>query len=220
MVEAGRWSRLLPRDLTGLPIERDQTRILWVGTIRQHEHGFLIENRTGADGHVPGIGSDFFSPEDVAAEVESDQLGGTEERINSLAIGAGGGSTVAAAQILQQPRAGWNFDVPHGLAVVRAIAGDVMLGELRLCDSLRPVNHDQEDSILPDNRAGLIVIELRLAIRTRQRHRPNDVRPVLATPGERQVSGVGDSHPRGTAPARPVTGTGGPGQQEQHRNRQ
>src|SRR5207244_10960244 len=119
----------------------------------------------------------------------------------ALTIGTRRGGTVPTAQVFQQPGARWHLDIPHLLAVLGAVAGDVMFGELRLSDAFGPINHDEEDAILPNDETRLIVIEPHHVMRTRQRRLPEDVGTVNAAPGERQIVAVGDAHPTGAAPA-------------------
>src|SRR5262249_26085739 len=112
---------LLPFDVAGLLVEGDQTRMLRLGTVGLYQNRILKEDRTGADGDVPGVGLDGLAPDLLAVEVESDQLGGAEQDVDAFAVGARGRSAVTAAQVFQEPGAGRHLDVPEQLAVLGAV---------------------------------------------------------------------------------------------------
>src|SRR5262249_2577711 len=86
----------------------------------------------------------------------------------------------------------------------RLVAGHAMLRHVLLCLIRGPVDHDEEDAIAPDDWAGLIVVELGLAVGAGQRDFPEDVLVVLAAPGEWQVLFLAGAFAAGAAPAGPI----------------
>src|SRR5262249_54029390 len=118
----------------------------------------------------------------------------------------------------QQPRARRHQSVPELLAVGNLVAGYVVLRRFLLRRTFGPVNHDEEDAILPDDGARLVVIQFAFTIGAGQRHFPENVLVALAAPGDGQVLFVGDALAGPPAPAGPVASEARRSSQEQDFN--
>src|SRR6185437_13894806 len=206
---------LLPLHLAGLAIEGQQAR-RFRRLIALQDQRILVQHRTGTDGYVKLVRRDFLAPAHFALEIESGQHGGAEEDVDPFAVAGRRWHRVTAAQILST-RPGTVFDprIPQLFAVAGTEANDVMFGERLLIDAGRPIAGGEEDATAADDRAGLILILLRLVALPRQERLPADVQPILATPLEGESLFLADALASRPTPCGPVCRMTGAHKQEQ-----
>src|SRR5262245_7048563 len=111
---------------------------------------------------------------------------------DAFGVGGGRGHGVAAAQVAgARPLAGGDLHGPQRLAGPGVETEDVVLGELLLSDALGPDAGSDEDLAPDDDRTGLVLILLDLAVVAGQLGLPQDVLAFLAAPLEGQLLLVG-----------------------------
>ena len=94
---------LLPFEIAGLAIERQQPRVLVV-LVALQQHHVAVQHRAAADGHVEGVGRDFLAPDEFAVVVERGQDGRAEQDVDAVGVGGRRRRRVAAAQVGELPR--------------------------------------------------------------------------------------------------------------------